>query len=85
MSMFYISLTSISQFQSKETLQNRRYAAQNGYNVKIHNGGGPSYINDIIPDLHENVSSYDTRNKHNYFRCRLELFKKSFVPGSIRV
>ena len=52
---------------------------------KIHNGGGPSYINDIIPDLHENVSSYDTRNKHNYFRCRLELFKKSVVPGSIRV
>ena len=34
MFVFFISLTSISQFQSKETLQNRRYAAQNGYNVQ---------------------------------------------------
>ena len=31
----------------------------------------------IIPDKHENISSNNTRNKHNYFipRCRLELFK----------
>ena len=44
-------------------------------------------MNDIIPDKHENKSRYNTRNKHNYFipRCRLELFKKSFVPDSIRL
>ena len=47
---------------------------------KIHNGGAPSYLNDIIPDKHENVSSYNAKDKHNYFilRCRLELFLKIF-------
>ena len=44
---------------------------------KIHNSRVPSYY-DIIPNKHENVYSYNTRNKHNYFipSCRLESFKK---------
>ena len=43
---------------------------------KFHNGGAPSHLNDIIPDKHENITSYNTRNKRNYFilRWRLELF-----------
>ena len=51
-----------------QTLQNRRYTAKMVKMFKIHNGGAPSYLNDI--------SSYNTRNKHNYFipRCILELF-----------
>ena len=59
---------------------------------RIHNGGAPSYLNYIIPDKHKNVSSYNTRNKHDCFipRCRLELFflkifrtwfKKNFMKG----
>ena len=70
-----------------QTLQNRRYIAKMVTMFKIHNGGAPSYLNNIIPDKHENISRYNTRNKHNYFipRCRLELFKKSFVPDSIRL
>ena len=57
-------------------MQNRPYTAKMVTMFKIHNGA-PSYLNDIIPDKHENISSYNTRNKHNYFipRCRLELFK----------
>ena len=46
---------------------------------KIHKGGALSYLNNMIPDKYENItSSYNTRNKHNYFipRCRLELFKQ---------
>ena len=70
-----------------QTLQNRRYAAKMTTMFKIYNGYAPPYLNDIIPDKHENVSSYNTRNKNKYFipRCRLELFKKSFVPDSIRL
>ena len=53
---------------------------------KIHNSRVPNYY-DIIPNKHENVYSYNTRNKHNYFipSCRLESFKKYLVPGSIRL
>ena len=70
-----------------QTLQNRRYIAKMVAMFKIHNGGATSYLNDIIPDKHENISRYNTRNKHNNFipRCRLKLFKKSFVPDSIRL
>ena len=51
----------------------KRYATKMVTMFKIHNGGA-------IPDKHENVSSYNTRNKHNYFipRCRLELFRNLF-------
>ena len=49
---------------------------------RIHNGGAPSYLNYIIPDKHKNVSSYNTRHKHDYFipRCRLELFFFKNLP-----
>ena len=54
---------------------------------KIHNGGAPLYLNDIIPDKYEKESSYNTRNKRNNFipRSRLDLFQKYFVPDSIRL
>ena len=59
-----------------QTLQNRSYIAKMVTMFKIHNGGAPSYSNDILPDKHENICSYNTRNKHNHFipRFRLELF-----------
>ena len=48
-----------------QTLHIRRYAAKMVIMFKIHYGGAPPYLNDIIPDYHENTSNYNTRNKHN--------------------
>ena len=42
-----------------QTLQNRSYIAKMVTMFKIHNGGAPSYLNDIITDKHENISSYN--------------------------
>lgn len=55
---------------------------------KIHKGTVPEYLNtcNIVPNKHENVSKYNTRNKEQFIipRCRLELFKKSFVPDAVK-
>ena len=65
------------------------YASHDNVTIKIHNGEAPTYLSTAIPDKRESIPSYNTRNKHigNYFisRCRLELFKKSVVPDSIRL
>ena len=87
----YSYVTGLPIFTSRESFQftqkqagklkkNRRYTAKLVTMFIIHNGGAPSYLNDIIPDKHENISSYNKRNKYNYFipRCRLELFLKKF-------
>ena len=47
----------------------------------IQNGAAPSYLNYWIPDKNVNASSYNTRNKHDYFipGCALELFKQDVL------
>jgi hypothetical protein len=43
------------------------------------------YLKEKIPNKGNNISSYNLRNGDNYIisKCRLELYKKSFVPYSI--
>lgn len=71
-----------------ETLKIRRYVAKMSTMFKIHKGTVPEYLNtcNIVPNKHENVSKYNTRNKEQFIipRCRLELFKKSFVPDAVK-
>ena len=40
----------------------------------------------IVPKKREHVSSYNTRNKEDYIfpRCRLQLFRTSFVPDAVK-
>ena len=54
---------------------------------KICNGHAPDYLSKLFPQKHETRSQYNTRNKHQMYipRSRLELFKKSFVPDSIKL
>ena len=53
---------------------------------KIHMGGVPEYLLDIVSKKREHVSSYNTRNKEGYIiaSCRLQLFKNSFIPDAVK-
>ena len=44
-------------------------------------------MSELFPQKHEAMSQYNTRNKNQIYipRSRLELFKKSFVPDSIKL
>ncbi|XP_055995247.1 uncharacterized protein LOC125672352 isoform X1 [Ostrea edulis] len=68
------------------TLKSRRYIAKMTTMFKICYGSAPDYLNEIIPYKHENISLYNTRNNDKFYipKCRLELFKKSFVPDSVK-
>ena len=54
---------------------------------KIHNSCVPKYLSEIIPNTRGNDSAYRTRNSENYTlpKCRLDVFKKSFVPDTIHL
>ena len=50
---------------------------------KIHTGGVPEYLLNI----REHVSSFNTRNKKDYIiipRCRLQLFRNSFIHDAVK-
>ena len=49
---------------------------------KTHTGGLPEYLLNIVPKKREHESSYNTRDKEDYItpRCRLQLFRNSFIP-----
>lgn len=69
-----------------ETLKHRRYIAKMTTLYKIHTGRAPEYLKDIVPNKREHVSTYNTRNKQDFIvpRCRLELFRNSFVPDATK-
>ena len=69
-----------------ETLKTRRYVAKMTNMFKIHTGGVPEYLLNIVPKKREHVSSYNTRNKEDYIipRCRLQLFRNSFIPDAVK-
>lgn len=52
---------------------------------KIHNNLVPDYLKEIFPSIRTLESNYNTRNREDYTipKCRLEIFKKSFVPDTI--
>ena len=68
-----------------EPLVSRRKTAKLVTMYKIHNNEVPQYLKETIPSKVNNKSSYNLRNGDNYNipKCRLELYKKSFVPDSI--
>lgn len=69
-----------------ESLISRRNKAKLITMFKIHTNQVPEYLSNIIPPVTKNVSIYHTRNSENYSVpiSRLELYKKSFVPDTIR-
>ena len=68
-----------------EPLNSRRTTAKLVTMYKIHNNEVPQYLKETIPSKVNSISSYDLRNGNNYIipKCRLDLYKKSFVPDSI--
>ena len=70
-----------------QSLESRRYVSKMTTMYKICNGHAPDYLRELFPQKHEAMSQYNTRNKNQIYipRSRLELFKKSFVPDSIKL
>ena len=68
-----------------DPLSYRRASAKLVTMFKIHNNQVPQYLDETIPCKTNNFSSYNLRNGDNYIipKCRLELYKKSFVPDAI--
>lgn len=66
-------------------LSERRKLAKLSTMYKIHNNLVPEYLKNIFPSTRSLESNYNTRNREDYTipKCRLELFKKSFVPDTI--
>ena len=53
---------------------------------KVHNNLVPDYLKHIFPSTRSKESKYNTRNREDYTipKCRLELYRKSFVPTQLR-
>ena len=69
-----------------ETLQNRRKKHRLIILFKILHGLTPVYLNDLLPPLVQDTTSYNLRNS-NYFqkyRANTNLFLNSFFPATIR-
>lgn len=66
-------------------LSERRKLAKLSTMYKIHNNLAPDYLKEIFPSIRTLESNYNTRNREDYTipKCRLEIFKKSFVPDTI--
>ena len=52
---------------------------------KVHNNLVPDYLKHIFSSTRSRESKYNTRNRNDYTipKCRLELYRKSFVPDTI--
>ena len=68
-----------------EPLVTRRRTAKLTTMFKVHNNVVPDYLKQIFPKTRGIESTYNTRNTEDYSipKCRLETFKKSFVPSAI--
>lgn len=66
-------------------LSERRKLTKLSTMYKIHNNLVPDYLKEIFPSIRTLESNYNTRNREDYTipKCRLEIFKKSFVPDTI--
>lgn len=66
-------------------LSDRRNLAKLSTMYEIHNNLVPDYLKNIFPSTRSLESNYKTRNREDYTipKCRLEIFKKSFVPDTI--
>ena len=89
-------VTGLTKFTSKEslyfetgwdTLFNRRQYRKLNIFYKMHNKMCPDYLNNCLPPLVSDVSTYELRNSYNYVvpRCRLRASSNSFVPSSVRL
>ena len=89
-------VTGLTKFTSKEslyfetgwdTLFNRRQYRKLTIFYKMHNKMCPDYLNNCLPPLVSDVSTYELRNSYNYVvpRCRLRASSNSFVPSSVRL
>ena len=83
--LYFASRKSLYTETCQQTLQNRQ--ANMFTMFKIYNGCAPPSLNYIISYKHENVSSYNTRNKKTplYLDADQNYLKRSFVPGSLRL
>ena len=68
-----------------EPLSSRRHSKKLTVMYKIHNNLVPDYLKQIFPSTRGSLSRYNTRNTSDYSipKCRLQVFKKSFVPDVI--
>ena len=82
----FASLDSLYFETGWEPLSSRRQAVKLTNMFKIHNNLVPQYLKEVCPDTRGNTSSYHTRNSNDYTlpRCRLEVFKKSFIPDTVK-
>ena len=70
-----------------ETLEKRREKHKLIQFYKMKNGLTPEYLNDLIPPLHRDQHSYNTRNSQNLvgIQCRTTYHFNSFIPSTIRI
>ena len=69
-----------------ETLQNRRKKHRLIILFKILHGVTPVYLNDLLPPLVQDTTSYNLRNSNHFqnYRTNTNLFLNSFFPATIR-
>ena len=69
-----------------ETLQNRRKKHRLIMLFKILHGLIPVYLNDLLPPLVQDTTSYNLRNSNHFqnYRANTNLFLNSFFPATIR-
>ena len=69
-----------------ETLQNRRKKHRLIIIFKILHGLTPVYLNDFLPPLVQDTTSYNLRNSNHFqnYRANTKLFLNSFFPATIR-
>ena len=69
-----------------ETLQNRRKKHRLIILFKILHGLTPVYINNLLPPLVQDTTSYNLRNSNHFqnYRANTNLFLNSFFPATIR-
>ena len=68
------------------TLQNRRKKHRLIILFKILHGLTPVYLNDLLPPLVQDTTSYNLRNSNHFqnYRANTNLFLNSFFPATIR-
>ena len=69
-----------------EPLSERRRVAKLNTMYKVHINLVPDYHKHSFPSTRRRESKYNTRNREDYTipKCRLELYRKSFVPDTIK-
>ena len=69
-----------------EPLHIRRKTARLKTLCKVNRSLAPDYLSDIFPSIRSHSSNYVTRNFQDYStpKCRLQIYKNSFVPRVIQ-